>query len=85
MELAPLADLYPSSIKPDFAPIKNSNGNNITLEAGNFSLNEAELGVPVDSRALLGEEKPTAQPPAAATASAGALPKPTKIRLVVKK
>jgi hypothetical protein len=78
MELAPLADLYPSSVKPDFTPITS---NNITLETGKFSLTEAELGVPVDSRALLGEED---KPPAAA-AQKQALPKPTKIKLGFKK
>lgn len=83
MELAPLADLYPSSIKPDFALI---NSNTVTLEAGKFSLSETELGVPVDSRALLGEEeRPPAAAPAQQQASAGAMPKPTKIKLGFKK
>jgi len=84
MELAPLADLYPSSIKPDFAPITS---NTVTLEAGKFSLSETELGVPVDSRALLGEEEKPPQPPAPAQQQkfAGAMPKPTKIKLGFKK
>lgn len=78
MELAPLAELYPSSVKPDFAPPPGLAG--VSLEPGAFALPEADLGVTVDSRALLGEgDKP---PPAAAPAAAvAAAPKPTKIKL----
>jgi hypothetical protein len=83
MELAPLANLYPSSIKPDFAPM---NSNSVKLEAGKISLSEIELGVPVDSRALLGEEeKPPPPPPTQQQASAGTMPKATKIKLGFKK
>jgi hypothetical protein len=95
MELAPLAELYPSSVKPDFAPPVGLSG--VSLEVGAFSLPGADLGVTVDSRALLGEgEKPApaaAAPPAAAPAAAAPKPtksklagaKPTKIKLSVKK
>jgi hypothetical protein len=83
MELAPLSDLYPSSIKPDFAPISSSNS--ISLEAGKFSLTEVELGVPVDSRALLGEEEKPPLQQKQQQASAGAMPKPTRIKLGFKK
>ena len=84
MDLTPLADLYPSSIKPDFAPISTKN---ITLEPGNFSLTEAELGVNVDSRALLGEEEKPAPAVSAQqqqVSAGGAMPKPTKIKLKLK-
>ena len=88
MELAPLADLYPSSVKPDFAPLTSPD---LSLEPGKFKLSQADLGVPVDASALLGEEERQQAAPAAAAAApaapgAGTAPKkPTKIKLVVSK
>ena len=86
MELAPLADLYPTSIKPDFAPLSPQTlANSFTFETGKASLTEAELGVNVDSRALWGnqgDEKPEVAPkPAAAPAGVFS----TKIKLGLKK
>lgn len=82
MELAPLADLYPSSIQPDFAPLSAQTlSAGLTLEPGKYSLQEADLGIPVDSRALLGEEKPPQREQTAPTAPPATAPRPTKIKL----
>ena len=85
MELAPVADLYPSSVKPDFAPLDSAAlAERFSLAPGPCALTEAERGIPVDVSALGGNT--VAEEPAAAVAPA---PKPVlkkiKLKLPVKK
>lgn len=78
MDLASLADVYPSITKPDFAPIDTALLETaFSFRAGPTSLTEAELGVPVDVRALGGNQ--SAMPASHGPKSI----KPTKIKLKV--
>ena len=81
MELTPLADIYPSSNQLEFAPLPAETlAAGLTLEAGQYSLPESDLGIHVDSRSLLGEEKEP-PPPEPAPAPPAPASKPTKIKL----
>lgn len=79
LDIAPVADLYPEP-STTFKPLSKSQLDAaFTLEAtGPVSLSAEELGLPVDSRPLLGSG-PT-HPPAAATAAKAAV-KPIKLNI----
>lgn len=83
MELAPLADLYPSTTPPEFVPLSPAQlEQSFNLAPGSCSLPDSALGIPVVTD-LAGkeEQKPdTAQARASGAPSAPKLA--TKIKLV---
>lgn len=79
MDLEPLADLYPPSVKPTFAEFNPGVlSTAFNLQPGQFTLEEAELGIPVDNSSLLGS---TATAQELATMAAPVAKPTTKFKL----
>lgn len=78
MDLAPLADAFPSTNPPEFAPLTVTQLQEaFTFEAGPAVLPGQHQGLPVDTNPLLGGPRSTAGKAPAAAPSAGGAAKPT--------
>ncbi len=86
MELAPVAELYPSTTKPEFSPLDPAVlAERFSLAPGPCSLATAELGTPVDVSALGGNAAVAVEAPATAPGPKPAVPIKLKLKLVPKK
>ena len=86
MDLAPLADMLPASVTPEFSPLTTDQAASLSSLQPNsqpYALQDSDLGIRVDSRALLGEAE-IPRPTTAATTTTTAAPRPTKIKLKLK-
>jgi hypothetical protein len=73
-DLAPLADHPPTSVPPSFAAFSDGAlASAFTLQSGAFSLEQSELGVPIDVKAL-GSPQYSAPSAAPSTAAPGKKP-----------